>query len=229
VIPTAAERKALSMDLMQEAIAELKRHLKHYVLGTIVLGLPPVALLGFVGWKWITTDFTPANIQLWAGIWSVVFALTFNQFLYGACRSTLKSRSGEKLKFSDFFADPFTALGPVLFANLATALSLIFGLLACLVGGLATSALFFLALPAAVSGKHSGADALRWSWKTLKRDFLTAFAICNIVHLAAVSGVFVACIGGFLTLALYPIAQAILYCRLQEANDAPLASASSSI
>lgn len=213
-----ADRKALSMDLMGESIAELRRHARVYIPGTIIFSLPSLALGGYLGWLWYSAELTSADWLLWVGLWIVVFALAFNQFLFGACRCALRSLDGHPPQLRTFFSP--ASLGAPLAVTVLTGLGLLFGLVACLMGGLFIAALLFIALPAVCAGTRGSLQALRWSWRTLRKDLLTAFTICNAVHLAAISGLSAIGIGVFITMPLYPIAQAILYRRLDHISSA---------
>lgn len=181
-------RHVYSMNLIREAIEELRRHFFIYVAGTVLASIPCIMMAVFGTWEWISKDLKPEEC-LWQGaVFFAIFILTFNVFLTGCCRVAMLSLEGTAPRLKDFF-DPTRNL-PCLVVTLLSAVGLVVGMTVCLVGGLVVASLLFVALPCAGSGEKGGIAAARWSWATLKKRSLEAFAVCNLVHVAAISGVF---------------------------------------
>lgn len=205
--------------LTSDAIKLLREAPGPYLFASLFAFIP---LLGGIAWwfaEWFWHDFQRNSLLLMATVSAAGFAVGFSIFLCGSCRMALNQLSGQRPGVKDLLGSLPIALTSGLALNLILGAAILGTSFLLFVPGLLLATFWFLALPRLMTG-YGLCDSLGWSWAQVKARLMAAFGVCNVVHLAGVSGGFVCCLPGLITFPIYPIAQAVSYCRLEQSFHA---------
>ena len=141
---------------------------------------------------------------------AVVSGVVNGFFVGGMLRMACRQIRGQSVRVEDLFSVtdvlPELLLGSVLL-TLATAL----GFMTCFVPGLIVSGVLMFTLPLIVDARLPATEAMRQSWRALKRQWLMASLAHWFFTLVSVAGALLCCVGIFFTAPLYSLAVAVLY------------------